>query len=54
MKAQEQDIAREWKTREQLYGQALKMIRGAREATDLLMKEGAIPPVPSPLLPVST
>lgn len=42
MKAQEQGIARLSKTREQLYNEASKIIREAREATQLLMKEGLI------------
>jgi malate dehydrogenase (oxaloacetate-decarboxylating) len=46
MKAQEQGIARLSKTREQLLGQAAKVIRQAREATQLLMREGCIPQAP--------
>jgi len=43
LKAQEQGIARLFKTREELYDQAAKVIRDAREATQLLMREGYIP-----------
>jgi malate dehydrogenase (oxaloacetate-decarboxylating) len=39
MKAQQQGIARLSKTQEQLYKSATKVIRDAREATQLLMKE---------------
>jgi malate dehydrogenase (oxaloacetate-decarboxylating) len=39
MKAQEQGIARLSRTWEQLYDHATKVIRDAREATQLLMKE---------------
>jgi malate dehydrogenase (oxaloacetate-decarboxylating) len=44
--AQEQGIARLSRRREQLHEQAVKVIREAREATRLLMKEGLIPPAP--------
>ncbi len=43
LKAQEQGIARVCRTREQLHDGAVKIIRQAREATRLLMKEGLIP-----------
>jgi len=46
MKAQEQGVARIKASREELTKQAEKMIREAREATTLLMKEGYIPPAP--------
>jgi malate dehydrogenase (oxaloacetate-decarboxylating) len=46
MKAQEQGIARLSMTREQLHGQATRAIQGAREATQVLMREGCIPHVP--------
>jgi len=46
MKAQEQGIARLKKTREQLYEEASRIIREAREATQLLMKEGFIASAP--------
>ena len=43
LKAQEQGLARLNKTREQLYEGAVKIIREARDATHLLMREGIIP-----------
>jgi malate dehydrogenase (oxaloacetate-decarboxylating) len=43
LKAQEQGFARLSKTREQLHAGAVKIIREAREATRLLMREGIIP-----------
>jgi len=46
MKAIEQGVARETPTREQLAKQAEKIIKESREATDLLMKSGLIPPMP--------
>ncbi len=46
MKAQEQGIARLSKTCEQLYDHATQVIREAREATQLLMKERYIPQAP--------
>ena len=46
MKAQEQGVARIKASREELTKQAEKMIREAREITNLLMKEGFIPPAP--------
>jgi malate dehydrogenase (oxaloacetate-decarboxylating) len=46
LKAQEQGIARLYKTREQLYEEASKTIREARETTQLLMREGLIARVP--------
>ena len=46
LKAQEQGIARLSKTREQLYDHAAKVIRAAREATQLLMQERYIPQAP--------
>ncbi len=46
LKAQEQGLARLPKTRERLCEDASKRIRGAREATGLLMKAGFIPPAP--------
>lgn len=46
MKAIEQGVARETPSLEELTKQAEKMIKGAREATALLMKSGLIPPVP--------
>jgi malate dehydrogenase (oxaloacetate-decarboxylating) len=46
MKAQEQGIARLTRAQEQLYECATKVIRNAREATQLLMKERYIPQAP--------
>jgi len=46
MTAIEQGVARETPTREQLAKQAEKIIKESREATDLLMKSGLIPPMP--------
>lgn len=46
MKAQEQGIAHLQKSRQQLYEEASKIIREAREATQLLMREGLIAPAP--------
>ena len=46
MKAIEQGVAREKLSRDELSKRAEKMIKGAREATALLMKSGLIPPVP--------
>jgi len=46
LKAIEQGVARENHNREELVKRAEKMIREARETTELLMKEGYIPPVP--------
>jgi malate dehydrogenase (oxaloacetate-decarboxylating) len=46
MKAQEQGIARLSMTWEQLYNRATNVIRNAREATQLLMKERYIPQAP--------
>jgi malate dehydrogenase (oxaloacetate-decarboxylating) len=46
MKAIEQGVAREKKSREELTKQAEKMIGEARETTALLMKTGLIPPAP--------
>ncbi len=46
MKAIEQGVARETHTREELAEHAEKMIKEAREATNLLMKSGLIPPMP--------
>jgi malate dehydrogenase (oxaloacetate-decarboxylating) len=46
IKAIEQGVAREKKSREELTKQAEKMIREARETTALLMKSGLIPPAP--------
>jgi malate dehydrogenase (oxaloacetate-decarboxylating) len=46
MKAQEQGIARVTKSRQQLHDQAARVIREAREATHLLMREGYIPQAP--------
>ncbi len=46
MKAQEQGVARLQLTRDQLFQRAEAMIRRAREETQLLMREGFIPPVP--------
>lgn len=43
LKAQEEGVAKLMKTREQLYDGAVTIIRQAREATQLLMKEGIIP-----------
>jgi malate dehydrogenase (oxaloacetate-decarboxylating) len=46
VKAQEQGIARLSQTSEQLYNRATRVIRDAREATQLLMKERYIPQPP--------
>jgi malate dehydrogenase (oxaloacetate-decarboxylating) len=46
MKAQQQGIARLSKTQEQLDDCSMKVIRDAREATQLLMKERYIPQAP--------
>jgi len=46
MKAIEQGVARVKLNREELTKRAEKMIREAREATDLMMKSGLIPPAP--------
>lgn len=46
MKAQEQGVAGVKMSRQELTDRAEKMIRGARDATALLMREGHIPPVP--------
>ncbi len=46
MKAIEQGVARETLSRAELTKRAEKMIRESREATNLLMKSGLIPPVP--------
>ncbi|MBI4304415.1 MAG: NADP-dependent malic enzyme [Chloroflexi bacterium] len=47
MKAQEQGVARLRLTRQELTKQAEHMISEAREATNLLMREGHIPPAPA-------
>jgi len=46
LKAIEQGVAREKASREELTKRAEAMIKNAREATALLMKEGYIPPAP--------
>ncbi len=46
MKAQEQGVARLKLREEELYERALTLIKRAREETQLLMKEGFIPPAP--------
>lgn len=46
MKAQEQCVARVSKSRKQLHQEATRAIRQAREATQLLMREGYIPRTP--------
>jgi malate dehydrogenase (oxaloacetate-decarboxylating) len=46
MKAQEEGVTHLSNTREQLTGHATKVIRDAREATHLLMKERYIPQAP--------
>ncbi|MBA7675978.1 NAD-dependent malic enzyme [subsurface metagenome] len=46
LKAIEQGVAREKASREELTKRAETMIKSAREATALLMKEGYIPPAP--------
>jgi malate dehydrogenase (oxaloacetate-decarboxylating) len=43
VQAQEQGVARLTRSREELYEQAARTIRQAREATRLLMKDGCIP-----------
>lgn len=47
MKAQEQGVARVKATREELTKQAEKMIKNARETTELLMDKGLIPKAPA-------
>jgi hypothetical protein len=42
----EQGVARKELSRSELAQQAEKMIRGAQEATSLMMKSGLIPPAP--------
>lgn len=44
LKSQEEGVARQSRTAEELHQNAMKMIRGARAATELLMKQGLIPP----------
>lgn len=46
MQAQQQGIARLSKSAEQVYEEAYTVIRRARDATHLLMREGIIPPIP--------
>jgi malate dehydrogenase (oxaloacetate-decarboxylating) len=46
MKAQEQGVARLKRTREELTKTAEAMIKGARDLTELLMKQGLIPKAP--------
>ena len=46
MKAIEQGVARERLSRDELTKRAERMITEAREATNLLMKSGLIPPAP--------
>jgi len=46
MKAQEQGVARLKASEEELYARASTLIKRAREETQLLMKEGFIPPAP--------
>lgn len=46
MKAQQQGIARLSKSAEQVYYEARSMIQRARDATQTLMREGIISPVP--------
>ena len=46
LKAQEQGLAKTMHSRAELHDGAARIIRQAREATQLLMKEGLIPPVP--------
>lgn len=46
LKAQEQGIARLAKTREQILAEATRTIGTARTATQLLMSQGCIPPLP--------
>ena len=46
LKAQEQGLAKTVHSRAELHDGAARIIRQAREATQLLMKEGLIPPVP--------
>jgi len=46
MKAQEQGVARLQATREELYAQASKTIKAARDGVQLLMREGLIAPAP--------
>ena len=46
MKAQEQGLAGKSGTASELHQQAANLIRTAREATHVLMREGLIPPAP--------
>jgi malate dehydrogenase (oxaloacetate-decarboxylating) len=48
LKAQEQGVARLERSREQLYEEATRTIRAARDSTQCLMREGLIPPPPEP------
>lgn len=46
MKAQEEGVARLTKSAEQVYREARAVIQRARDATQILMREGIIPPAP--------
>ena len=48
MTAQAEGLARLAKSREQIYGEAFRAMREAREATRVLMREGLIPAPPPP------
>jgi malate dehydrogenase (oxaloacetate-decarboxylating) len=47
LKSIEQGVARVKLTRQELYERASAIIKNARDSTDLLMKHGAIKPVPA-------
>jgi malate dehydrogenase (oxaloacetate-decarboxylating) len=46
--AQAQGLARVTKSREDVYAEAVRVMRQARDATDALMRTGAIPEPPAP------
>jgi malate dehydrogenase (oxaloacetate-decarboxylating) len=46
--AQAQGLARVTKSREDVYAEAVRVMRQARDATDALMRTGAIPEPPTP------
>jgi len=48
MKAQEEGVARLTKSAEEVYREARAVIQRARDATQILMREGIIPPAPEP------
>jgi malate dehydrogenase (oxaloacetate-decarboxylating) len=46
LKAQEQEVARVFKDKDSLYNDARQIIVASREATELLMQNGIIGPIP--------